>query len=87
MLEHEADLALAHVAVGGVLSIEQDAALVGVFEAGDDPEQRGLAAAGRAQQRDQLARREVQRDAVERDEAAEGLADVLDFDAHGTSPG
>ena len=86
MLEHEPDLALAHVPVGGVVPIEQHAALIGVFQAGDDPEQGSLAAAGGAQQCNQLACREIERDAVERSEPTEGLTDVLDSDAHGTSP-
>ena len=58
---------------------------VGVLEAGDDAQQRGLAAAGRAQQRDELARGELEADVVERDEVAERLADAADFNAHGAS--
>ncbi len=86
MLEHEAHLALAHVPVRGIVAIEQDAPRIGMLEPGDDPEQRGLAAAGGPQQRDELARREIERDVVQGNELAEGLADALDRDAHGASP-
>ena len=65
VLEHEADLALAHVAVGRVLAVEQHAAAVGRLQAGDDAQQRGLAAARRPQQRHQLARGERQADIVQ----------------------
>jgi hypothetical protein len=60
VLEHEADVAFAHMGVGGVLAVEQHAAAVRRLEPGDDAQQRGLAAAGRAQQRDQLAGREIE---------------------------
>ena len=86
VLEHEADPALAHVAAGGVLAVELDAPGVGLFEAGDDAQQRGLAAAGRAQQRHQLAGGDVQADVVERLEGAKALADLVDDDAHAVCP-
>ena len=41
--------------VGQVFAVQEDAAAVGKVEAGDHPQQRGLAAAGRAQQREELA--------------------------------
>jgi hypothetical protein len=84
VLEHEAHLALAHVHVGGVFAREQDAAGVGRFQARDDAQQRGLAAARRAEQRDQFARLDVEVHVVQRPEVAELLADVADFDAHGS---
>ncbi len=37
------------------------------------------------EQRDELARREIEADVVQRDEAAERFADVADFDAHAAS--
>jgi hypothetical protein len=58
VLEHEADLALAHMGAGGILAIEQHLARVGLFQPGDDAQQRRLAAARRAEQRDQFAGRE-----------------------------
>jgi hypothetical protein len=84
VLEHETDLALAHVARRSVLAIEQHLARIGRFQAGDDAQQRGLAAAGGAQQ-PSVRPREIQRYVVERGEAAETLLDVMDFDAHDDS--
>ncbi len=54
MLEHKAHVAVAHVLVGGVFAAEQDVAGVGGFQPGNDAQQRGLAAAGGAQQGHQL---------------------------------
>ena len=51
-------------------------------EARDDPQQRGLAAAGRPEQRGQLAGRDGDVDVVEGDEVAELLGDAGDVDAH-----
>ena len=76
MLEHEADLALAHGLRGRVLAVEEDRALIGGLQAGDDAQQRGLARARRAEQRDQLAGGHVEAHVVERDEAAERLAQM-----------
>ena len=59
---------------------------IGLFQAGDDAQQRGLAAAGRAQQRHQLAAGEVQADIVQRGEGAEGLADMVYLYAHLSFP-
>lgn len=50
VLKHEAHLPVPGMAPGGVLAMEQDGAGIGVFQPGDDPEQGGLATAGRAQQ-------------------------------------
>ena len=62
-----------------------DRAGVGALEAGDQPQQRGLAAAGRPQHRDQLAARDLEVDAGDRAHAAEGLDDASDRDvAHAT---
>mmetsp|Transcript_1013 Transcript_1013/g.2513 ORF Transcript_1013/g.2513 Transcript_1013/m.2513 type:complete len:443 (-) Transcript_1013:3285-4613(-) len=85
MLEHEADLALAHMGVGRVLAVQQHPAAVGLLQAGDDAQQRGLAAARGAEQRDQLAAGEFQADVTEGGEVAEALVDVFDLDAHEAS--
>ena len=61
-----------------VLAVEQDAALVRRLEAGEQAQQRGLAAAGRAEQREELALEDVERQAVDRGDAAEALADGLE---------
>ncbi len=82
VLEHEADLAFAYMGVGGVLAFEDDAPGVRRLQPGDDPQQRGLAAARRPQQGDQFTAGEVERNLVERGEGAELLVDVLYLDAH-----
>ncbi len=76
VLEHEADLAVAHVRARGVLAVEQHLAGVGLFQPGDDAQQRGLAAARGTEQGDQFAGGEIERDVVERVEGAEALVDV-----------
>ncbi len=68
MLEHEADAALAGAARQCVLAVEADLAAVRPVEAGDDAQQRRLAGARRAEQRQQLAVCDLQIDAVERRE-------------------
>ena len=73
VLEHEADVALLRRQLGGLDALDADRALVGGVEAGDDPQQRGLAAARRAEQRRQLAGRQGHDDVVEGDEVAEPL--------------
>ena len=82
VLEDEAHLALAHMGLRGVLAIKQHAAAVSGLQPGNDAQQRGLAAARGVQRGDEFARGEVEADVAERGEAAEGLADVLDLDAH-----
>ena len=52
---------------------ELDPALVGELEAGDEPQRRGLARARGAEQREELAARDVEVDAVDGREAAEAL--------------
>ena len=62
VLEHEADLALARVRRRSrPRRANRTLPASGVFEARDDAQQRGLAAARRPEQRDQLARRDVER--------------------------
>ena len=57
VLKDEADSPLAGLPVRRILAVEQHAAAVGRLEAGDDPQQRRLAAARRPEQRDELAGR------------------------------
>src|SRR5208282_148649 len=78
----EADLALAHADVGGVLAVKQHLAGVRRFQPGDYPEQRGLARARQPQQRDQLAGFDMQVDIVNRNELAELLGYVSELDTH-----
>ena len=72
------------VADDGVLGAEEHAPGIGELESGDDAQQRGLATARGAEQRDQLAVADVEIDTVQRPEAGEVLADVLDADFHGS---
>ena len=76
VLEHEADAALLRRPAGDVLAVDEDRAHVGRLEPGDDPEQRGLAAAARAEERGERSRRDLHRDVVERDEVVEPLRDA-----------
>ena len=70
-LEHDADVAAAHAGqlvlalAGDLLAGEHDLAVVGGVEAGDEVEQRRLAAARRAHDRDELAGAEVEVDAAQ----------------------
>jgi hypothetical protein len=59
-LEDEADVPLARRQEGHVVGIEVDLAAGRLDQAGDHPQRRGLAAAGRAEERDQLAVRDLQ---------------------------
>src|SRR3990167_5973869 len=85
VLEHEADVAVAHVMAGNVFAMELDAAGVGGFQAGDDTQQAGFAAAGRAEQGHQFAAVDVQVDVVQGTESAEVFADIADFNGHAYS--
>ena len=65
-----------------ILAVEGNFAAVRPVESGDNPKQRGLAGAGRAEQRDEFAGLDFEAHVVERGEAAEFFRDVFDFDAH-----
>ena len=85
MLEHEADLALAHV--HGRWRPRRRTGCCrasGRLEPGDDAQQRGLAAARRAEQRDQLARVGTSSDtSSSAAKLPKRLRMSCDFDAHG----
>ncbi len=87
VLEDEADAALAHGDIGGVLLAEIDRAAVGIFEAGDHAQDRRLAGTGRAEQRDELAAFDIERDAVHGTEGLELLDHVFEADLHGLTSG
>ena len=82
VLEHDADRAanVAEVEVAHVDAVEQHAALVDVVEARDQPGDRGLAARGRADERDRLARPQHEVEAVEHDRPV-AVAEVDTFEA------
>ena len=82
MLKHEADAAIARVDRRHVLAIEQDGAMIGAVEAGDDAQQGRLAAARWAEQCHQLAARDLETDRVQGVKADEMFAHALNADAH-----
>ena len=61
---------------GQVLAVEQDLAAGGGLEAGDEAQGGGLAAAGRAEDREELAGADLEVDAVDRGEVAELLHQI-----------
>ena len=79
-LEHHVDRALVRRHAGHVHLVDQDASGARGGESGQHAQQRRLAAARCAHQREHLALEDAQIDAVDRAEAAEGLADALDDD-------
>ncbi len=68
------------LAVEDGLSADRDAALVWRLQAGEAAQDRGLAASAGAEQRQRVALGDLERDAFDRNEAAEALAEALDGD-------
>ncbi len=58
--------------------VEQDTAAIRPLEARDQAQQRGLAAAGRTEQREELALIDVERKLIDRGEGAEAFAQAFD---------
>ena len=81
MLENEADPPLLDREGACVLAIEGERALAHGFESGDEAQERGLARAGGSEQRQKLARRHGEVDAIERPVGAEAFRDAADLDA------
>src|SRR5262245_11712432 len=79
-LEHDAVVALRRRQRGDVAPVLHDAPGALRLEAGDDAQQRGLAAAGGPEQADELALGDRQADVAQRREASEVLGDSLDAD-------
>ena len=75
LLEHHADRLMR---AGDRLAGDRDLAFVAVEQPADDIEQRGLAAAGRADHREEFARRHVERHVVDRGEHAFGRLECFD---------
>ena len=78
ILEHQADAAFLGRdearGPGDLLAVDEDAAGGGAFDAGGKAQKRGLAAAGGAQQAHDFARRNGERDIVQRDGVADSGA-------------
>ena len=87
VLEHDADVAPVRRQAGDVAPVERHAAAVGREETGHDPEQRGLAAARGAEQRDELARPHGEVDAAQHGRRAEALLGTRDVQEGGLRHG
>ena len=79
-LEDHAHVAAVRRHTRHVLAADEDAARVGLVEAGDDAQRRRLAAAARPEQRDELALAEREVDALEGGDVAEGAPQPLQLD-------
>ena len=79
-LEHHGQAALGRRLVDDVDAVDQDGAAGRVLEPGDQPEQRGLSAAGRPDEDDERAVLHDEVDALDDLHRAEGLLDALQFD-------
>ena len=86
-LEHHVDRPPIGRQRGEVHAVEQEGAGVRRLEARENAKQRGLAAARRAEQGEELALLDVERDIVDRDNATEALADALDAKKHALAAG
>jgi hypothetical protein len=82
-LEHRVDGAPVRRQPNDVLVGDEDLTLVGAIEAGDEPEGRRLAAAGRAEEREELAVAHGQVDRVDRDDLVEPLRHPAELDVEG----
>jgi hypothetical protein len=83
ILEHESDLALPRSDVRDVAPMQHDAAVVYRRETSDRAQQRALAAAGRAEQHEELAVLDLRGDVADSGHAAEILGYLLENDRHG----
>ncbi len=83
VLEHHADATLVRRHLVDAPIVEADLAFVRRVEAGDQAQQRGLAAARRAEEGEQFPFLDRQRHVIGRRHRAEALGDVLHGDAHG----
>ncbi len=80
VLEDDGDVPLVRRHPGDEPAADRDVAGVGDDEAGDHPKQRGLAAAGRPQQRDELALGDAEVHAVDHRDAAKRLRGADDLE-------
>jgi hypothetical protein len=61
-----------------VPAVEQDFSLIRRLEAGEHPQQRGLAAAGRSEQGEKFPGADLKRQLVDRNKSAEALGHAVD---------
>ena len=82
-LEDHGDIAVAGIDMGHVAPADEDGALARFLEPGDQAQRRRLAAARGTEQREELARRDVEVDAFHGDDAArETLDEAPEGDGH-----
>ena len=79
-LEHGVDVAILRRDPGHVLAIEENAATVGLVEARDHAQQRGLAAAGGSEEGEELASLDGQADGVDRCKIPKTSGDLLNLE-------
>ncbi len=79
-LEDGVDLALVGGEAGDVAAVEEDAAGVGLLEAGGQAQHGRLAAAARAEKREELALLEAEGDVVDGPDGAEPLGNAAEFE-------
>ena len=83
VLKHRGGRAPGGADTGHIAAADQDAAGDGLAKAADQVQKRGLAAAGRAQEDDELSRCDFQADVVQGEGCAVAVADRLDRDSGG----
>ena len=86
VLEYEADAAIAGRDPGDVTPVQRDAAVVHFDEAGDGAQQGALAAAGGAEQDEEFALLDLQRDVVDDRMRLIPLGNLVERDRHATEP-
>ena len=79
-LEHDADIAVLRLDIVDHLIVEQQVAAGGQVDAGEDEQAGRLAAAGRAEQRDELAVGDLEVHAGNHLDVPEALDDVAELD-------
>src|SRR5450432_850182 len=82
VLEHETDAPFLHAQVGGVDVAETDTALVDRLQSRNRTQQRGFAGAGRPEQREQFARRDLELDIAQGNDIAVVFAKIAYADFH-----
>jgi len=79
-LEHHVDRPPIGRHASDILTVQQDASLVRGLEAGEQAQQRGLAATGRSEQGEKLARENIQGHALNGGDTGEALAHAVEPD-------
>ena len=82
VLEHEADAALPRRDVRDIVAVQGDAAVIDAGQPGDRAQQRALAAAARAEQHEELALADFQRNVVDDRRALIPFGDLIERDGH-----